>query len=97
MKETDQLKMLSESIAQIEETGSDDQGFLYRMLGRLQSDCEYFLGAGNGSERQLWAGNVNDQIEEMKKIFNQLEVKPEWITLAYIENYEKAMNAATRS
>ena len=66
--------------------------FNYQMLSRLQSDCDYFLGAGNGSERNLWAGNVADQIKEMKKLFNKLKEKPEWLSMKDIQKYEKDMN-----
>lgn len=63
----------------------------YMMLSRLQQDNEYFLNAGNGSERNLWAGNVKDQIKEMKKLWKKIKDKPEWITLKDIEKYEKDM------
>jgi hypothetical protein len=68
-----------------------EQEFQYMMLGRLETDVEYFLGAGNGSEKHLWAGNVKDQIKEMKKIWNMLKVKPEWLTMDQIKQYEKDM------
>ena len=29
----------------------------YQLLDRLRMDCEYFLGAGQHSEKHLWAGN----------------------------------------
>ena len=29
----------------------------YRLLDRLCSDCEYYLGAGQFSEKHLWAGS----------------------------------------
>lgn len=61
------------------------------MLGRLQSDCDYFLGFGNRAEKHLWAGNVVGQIKEMKKLYNELEIKPEWLTLEQINDYEKEM------
>lgn len=48
------------------------------MLGRLKSDCDYYLGNGYGFEAHLWAGTVEEQIEKMKELFNI--AKPEWIT-----------------
>ena len=71
--------------------------FNYMMLGRLQSDCEYFLENGQRSEKHLWAGNVADQIKEMKKIYNKFveSEKPEWLTLEQIEDYEKEMIKTT--
>lgn len=63
----------------------------YMLLDRLRSDCEYFLGNGNRNEKHLWAGSVDAQINEMKKIWNSLKEKPEWITIEDINNYEKKM------
>lgn len=65
----------------------------YMLLDRLRSDCEYFLGYGNGSERHLWAGNIDDQIAKMKELYNSFtdDQKPEWITMEDINNYEKEM------
>ena len=71
----------------------EDLKFQYMMLGRLQSDCDYFLGFGGRSERCLWAGNVKDQIKEMKERWNRLKVKPEWLTMEQIEEYERQMIA----
>lgn len=70
---------------------NEGKEFNYMMLSRLQQDNEYFLGNGNGSENNLWAGNVKDQIKEMKKIWNKLKEKPEWLTMEQIEQYEKDM------
>ena len=74
-------EFLNESIQQHE----------YMMLSRLQQDCDYFLGHGNGSERNLWAKNVEDQIEEMIKLYNSLKKKPSWITMEDIKDYETKM------
>ena len=63
----------------------------YMMLSRLQQDCDYFLGHGNGSERNLWAGNVEDQIKEMTKLYNSLKKKPDWISMDDIKDYETKM------
>lgn len=70
-----------------------DAKFNYMMLSRLESDCKYFLGCGGKSERNLWAGNVVDQIVEMKKIWESLEVKPEWLSMEQINDYEAKMIA----
>lgn len=34
----------------------------YQLLGRLQSDCEYFLNWGDGSIGRLWTGSVEFHI-----------------------------------
>ena len=68
--------------------------FDYMMLGRLQSDCDYFLGCGNGSLNSLYYHNVDRHIEEMKKIYNSFskEERPEWISLEEIDSYQEKMN-----
>ena len=70
-----------------------DNKFSYMMLGRLKSDCDYYLGNGNRSERNLWAKSVEEQIKEMKRIWNSLpeNEKPEWLSMEDIEDYESKM------
>lgn len=68
-----------------------DTKFNYMLLSRLQMDCDYFLGNGNRYEKNLWAGNVDDHIEMMKKIWNGFEEKPEWLSMEQIEDYERKM------
>lgn len=65
----------------------------YSMLGRMQSDCEYFLGNGHGYEKFLWAGTVEKQIKEMRRLWNEFEAdeKPEWLTMEDINKYEQEM------
>ena len=70
----------------------EDNKFNYMLLARLQQDCEYFLGYGNGYEPHLWAGNVEDQIAKMKELYNKLPEIPEWLSMEDIENYEKEMS-----
>lgn len=67
--------------------------FEYMLLGRLQSDCKYYLGYGNRCKNCLWSGNEKDQIKKMKEIYNNLpeDGKPEWLTYEEILNYEKEM------
>lgn len=68
-----------------------DERFNYMLLGRLQTDCEYFLGWGNRLEKYLWAGNAADQIAKMKELYNGFTEKPEWLSYQEILDYEKAM------
>lgn len=68
-----------------------DVKFNYMMLDRLRSDCDYYLGNGNRSERILRGENVNEHIKEMKRLWNNLKVKPEWLSMEDIEEYEKKM------
>lgn len=74
-------------------TKIDDHVFTYQMLSRLQMDNDYYLGHGNRSERNLWAGNVEAQIKEMKRLWNILpnNGKPEWLSMEDILKYEKCM------
>jgi hypothetical protein len=73
--------------------GGEVNKFDYMMLDRLRSDNEYYLGNGNRNPKNLWAGSVDGQIEEMKKLWNQLpkDKKPEWLSMEDIENYERKM------
>lgn len=64
----------------------------YRLLSRMKSDCEYFLGAGNGAEKYLWAGTVEKHIEKMRELYNKVSEKIEWLNEQDIDNYEKQMN-----
>lgn len=71
-----------------------DNSFDYRMLGRLQSDCEYYLGFGGRCAKHLWAGNEEDQIREMMKIYSGLEEKPVWIDEERIAKYAEEMGVS---
>ena len=63
----------------------------YMLLDRMRSDCNYFLGNGNGYEGHLWGGSVEAICDEMERIWNSLEEKPEWLTLEQIKEYRKEM------
>lgn len=65
----------------------------YMMLGRLESDCKYFLCNGNGYEGHLYYKEANEHCNEMKKLYESFldEDKPEWISLEEIEKYRKEM------
>lgn len=65
--------------------------FNYQLLGRLQRDCEYYLGMGNRAKRQLWAGDEVEQIKTMKALYDGFVEKPEWLTLDDIARYEAQM------
>lgn len=65
--------------------------FEYQLLGRLQQDCEYYLGAGNRHRKHLWAPDEALQIQKMKELYESLPDKPNWITLEAINGYEEKM------
>ena len=66
-------------------------GLFTRLLSRLKSDCEYFLGAGQGAEKYLWAGSVPAHIEKMLELYAALPEKPEWLTEQDIARYAQRM------
>lgn len=65
--------------------------FNYMLLGRLQQDCEYYLGNGNRAKKHLWAGDESEQIRKMRELYATVAQKPEWISLEDIQRYEAAM------
>lgn len=89
---------LKESIDTSEYTHKDSK-FKYMLLDRLKQDCEYFLGNGNGAEKHLWAGNIDDQIKLMKDLYNSFSdnQKPEWISMEDIEKYEEEMKSYNKN
>lgn len=72
-------------------TNDSDALFNYQFLGRLQMDCEYYLGHGNRAVKHLWADTEAEQIAKMKEIYALLPEKPDWLTLEKIAEYEAAM------
>lgn len=67
--------------------------FDYQMLGRLKSDCDYYLGYGNRYAGHLYYKDEQEHIDEMKKLHNSFPEgeKPDWLTYEQILEYEKAM------
>lgn len=70
-----------------------DFSFEYQMLSRLQTDCKYFLGAGQRNEKHLWAGSIQAQISKMRELYDTVPEKPEWLTAQDIDRFEKEMAA----
>lgn len=70
-----------------------DEKFRYQLLDRLKSDCLYYLGYGNRSNKYLWALNVNDHIKKMKGLYNSFDddKKPEWLSYDQILKFEQRM------
>ena len=68
----------------------------YMLLSRLKTDNDYFLGNGNRNPKHLWANNVKDQISEMKTLWNNLKIKPEWLSMEDILNYEIKMTDSNK-
>ena len=70
-----------------------DLTFRYMLLGRLQADCEYYLGFGNRNTKRLWAGSEERQINFMIKLYDSFSAdeKPEWLTMDEIVAYSEKM------
>lgn len=64
-----------------------------RLLSRLQRDCIYFLTSRDRDEKFLYTGNVKKQVAEMRRIYNELEVKPYWTSMAQIDELAQEMEA----
>lgn len=69
-----------------------DYSFDYQLLDRLRSDCRYYLD-GHRNPDLLWAGSVEEQIKEMRKLYNSFPSgkKPQWITEEDINHFEAEM------
>lgn len=91
------VEFLKNNEAVLKQYGLDkpsDETSHYRMLDRLRSDCEYYLGNGNRYAGHLWVvDNVQGHIELMKALWNSFPAdgKPEWLPYAKILDYEKQM------
>lgn len=84
------------TLNELDEVLSGEPRFRYQLLGRLQRDCEHYLGYGQRNDKHLWAGNVRDQIKYMKAIWNSFPEgeKPQWLSVEQIEEYEEKMNVS---
>lgn len=66
--------------------------FNYMMLGRLKSDCEYYLvNGGRNAKQSLWAKDEQKQIDKMRELYDLLKIKPEWLTIEQIDEYAARM------
>ena len=79
-----------------EQAESRDYSNDYRLLDRLRTDCNYYLGAGGRSEKHLWAGSVEKQIAKMRELYAALPEKPEWLSEQDIDRYEQQMTVSTK-
>jgi len=96
----DKLKSLIDSSKPINENVGDnylseytqkDDKFKYQLLGRMQSDCEYYLGNGGKSSKHLFMDDEAKQIELMKALWDSFTEKPEWISMEEIDDYANQM------
>ncbi|MFT6904984.1 MAG: hypothetical protein ACJAS1_001638 [Oleiphilaceae bacterium] len=64
--------------------------FSYMMLGRLQTDLDYYFGNGKRCDKSLYYQDINTHLEEVKKLHASFPdgLKPKWLTLEQIAEYE---------
>lgn len=63
----------------------------YILLGRLKSDCDYYLGWGKQNPDCLYYHDENKHINAMKNIYNNLSDKPQWLTEYDLKRLEEIM------
>ena len=65
------MKTFDEKVEQFEqEYCTLEKWHRYELLGRMKSDCEYYLGYGNHDKSRLWALDEKLQIAYMKALWN---------------------------
>lgn len=88
------LKNIEDVLKKHDLDNPSDISFHYRMLDRLRSDCEYYLGNGNRYAGHLWVnGDEKGHIELMKALWHSFPAdgKPEWLPYEKILDYAKQM------
>ena len=70
-----------------------DATFRYQFLDRLRLDCRCYLTIRYWKD--LWAGNVEDQIDLMRDIYKSFDEKPEWTSMEEIDDLAKQMGYKT--
>jgi hypothetical protein len=71
---------------------------VYIFLSRLNMDASQFTMDGSfcyGKEHRLFSGSVAEHIKDMKKLWNALDEKPEWLSWEQILKYETKMKEVT--
>lgn len=71
-----------------------DEASTYRFLGRLFHDAQQFVMEGSfcyGKENQLFSGNVEKHISDMKKLWKFVTLEPEWLSWKDILKFEQQM------
>ena len=69
---------------------SCDSVFLYQLLDRMKSDCQYYFGNGRIYGAHLWGHDEKRHIAYMKEIWEAFSPseKPEWLTYEDILAYD---------
>lgn len=79
-------------MSDIERILKEDKTVRYRMLARMQSDCEYSINS-NFICSHLWGITVPDHIRYMKLLWKSFpkDEKPQWLKYRKICEYEKKL------
>lgn len=88
------MKTFDEKVEQFEQEYCNlERWHRYELLGRMKSDCDYYLGYGNHDKSRLWALDEKLQIAYMKALWNSFgtDEKPEWLSLDRIAEYSEKM------
>lgn len=72
------------------ENCSSSPKFRYMLLGRMKSDCDYYIYTTH-SPKCLWAGNEEAQIKDMISLYLSLAKKPGWLTVKEMDAYSVKM------
>ena len=65
--------------------------FQYQLLGRLKSDCMYFLGNGLKEPKYLWGKDAEEHIALMFALYYHLNEKPSWLDDHIIRQFSENM------
>lgn len=85
------MKVKNKTVGEVLGIIREENNFNEKMMFRLVSDCKYYLGHGGRNKNVLWAKNEEDQIFEMRRVYNHLVVKPRGITDEDIRLFDLAM------
>ena len=67
-----------------------EESYYFLMLSRLKEDCINYIA---DSTYRLWGVTIEDHIEEMKRLYLELEYKPNWIDMSTIQEYRREMTS----
>lgn len=80
-----------EELVKSDSRTDDDDEFLGKMLRLMVNDCEYFIDREGDAE--LWAGNIDNQINYIKSTYDRMKKKPTWINAEQIDALKTRMYA----
>lgn len=71
-----------------------DADFCPHLLGRMKSDCDYYLGYGQRDASVLWVkGDIKGHLDSMRKFYNSLPegTRVDFLSEIIIKEYERKM------